>query len=102
MDERGLPTQLETLEDYNQACENFVLPFFLEQSKKIADIIKSLHSELTKQTLNQETIEYYINSVMETAAFAHEKNSMFPYFQAVVALESKLESQNAFTNEELT
>lgn len=35
-----LPTTIETPDDYINVCENFILPLFYEQSKKIVEVIK--------------------------------------------------------------
>ena len=96
MDITKLPKQLETLEDYNQACEGFVVPFLFQQSKRIADVIEELHADIRTKELDRERIHYHLNSMNEIAAFAKQGNPMFPYFEQLIELENRLRSENAF------
>ena len=98
MDLSQLPEQLETMEDYDKACEGFVVPFLFQQSKRVADVIEELHSDIRKKTLDRERIHHHLNCMNEIAAFAQEGNPMFPYFEQLIELEQKLRAENAFDN----
>ena len=99
---KELPTSLETADDYVQVCENFVLPLFYEQSKKIVKIIKKLHEVIGSDDIQQELIDQYINEIKELASFANKDSTMNPYFQNVARLEQRLEEEGYFTTEEST
>jgi len=91
-----LPEQLETMQDYQKACEGFVVPFLFQQSKRIADVIEELHVDITSKVLDRERIHHHSNSMNEIAAFVQEGNPMFPYFEQLILLEKKLRAANAF------
>jgi hypothetical protein len=95
-----LPTTIETPEDYVNVCENFILPLFYEQSKKIVGVIKDLHKTINDKDTEQEKIDLYINKIKELAAFANENSPMNPYFQLVADLEAKFEEQGLFKEED--
>lgn len=100
MSEKELPSQIETPEDYINVCENFILPLFYKQSKKIVGVIKELHQAIKQDDIQQEQIDLYVNQIKELAAFASENSPMNPYFQAVAELEAKFEEQGLFEKEE--
>lgn len=97
--EADLPEGLETVEDYDKACKNFVLPFLHKQAGRIADVIVELHKEIDSGKVEQEQVDFYINQIKELAAFATEGNPMFAYFEQVIELEQKLDSQGLLTDE---
>lgn len=99
MDITKLPTQLETMEDYTKACEEFVVPFLFKQSKRIADVIEQLHADIRTKELDRERIHYHLNTMNEIAAFAVQGNPMFPYFEQLIILEDKLREQGLFQEE---
>jgi hypothetical protein len=92
-DDADLPEQLETLEDYDRACKNFVLPFLNKQAGRIADVIVELHKAIESGKIEQEQVDFYINQIKELAAFATEGNPMFAYFEQVIQLEQRLDVQ---------
>lgn len=100
MDISNLPAQLETMEDYQKACEGFVVPFLFQQSKRVADVIEELHNDITSKVLDRERIHYHLNSMNEIAAFVQEGNPMFPYFEQLILLEQKLRAAKAFEEDE--
>ena len=87
------------MDDYVQTCENFVLPLFYKQAKKIVAVIKDLHAAIEKDDVKQEEIDFCINQIKELAAFANKESAMNPYFQAVAELERKLEAEGAFNKD---
>lgn len=93
-----LPDTLETVEDYDLACKNFVLPFLHQQAGKIADVIVELHKEIDSGKVEQEQVDYHINRIKELAAFATEGNPMFAYFEQLIELEMKLDAQGLLTD----
>ena len=95
-----LPTSIETADDYINACENFILPLFMKQAKKIVAIIQEIHEAVSaNRNLEQEKIDLYINQIKELSAFANPESPMNPYFQSVAALEAKLEAQGLFRDD---
>ena len=99
-DPSKLPKSLETAEDYEIVCRDFLMPFFYEQAKKIVDVIKELHEAIDNNELEQERIDFYINRIKELSAFANPDSPMNPYMQAVAELEAKLEKQGYFDETE--
>jgi hypothetical protein len=98
MEISNLPEQLETMEDYQKACDGFVVPFLFQQSKRVADVIEELHSDITSKVLDRERIHHHLNSMNEIAAFVQDGNPMFPYFEQLIELEQKLRANNEFDN----
>ena len=94
-----LPTTIETADDYVNICENFVLPLFYKQSKKIVEVIEELHKAIDNDDVKQERVDFCINQIKELAAFANTDSAMNPYFQQVADLERKLESQGLLKEE---
>jgi hypothetical protein len=98
MEISNLPEQLETMEDYQKACDGFVVPFLFQQSKRVADVIEELHNDITSKVLDRERIHHHLNSMNEIAAFVQDGNPMFPYFEQLIELEQKLRANNEFDN----
>ncbi len=99
-DSPDLPESLETVEDYDKACQNFVLPFLHKQAGQIADVIVDLHKAIDGGKIEQEEVDFYINQIKELASFATDSNPMFAYFEQVITLEQKLDSQGLLHEEE--
>lgn len=95
-----LPEALETVEDYDKACQNFVLPFLHKQAGLIADVIVDLHKAIDSGKIEQEEVDFFINQIKELASFATESNPMFAYFEQVIALEQRLDSEGLLHEEE--
>lgn len=95
-----LPETLETVEDYDKVCENFVLPFLHRQAGAIADVIVELHKAIDKGDVQQEQIDSFINEIKQLAAFATEGNPMYSYFEQVIELEQRLDSQGLLTDDD--
>ena len=85
-----IPTKLETLEDFNKTCEEFIVPFMEERAKKLADCIKQLHDKMSTGRIEQDEVLLHMNEIEEICAFVSEKNPMAPYLDNIVALEQKL------------
>jgi len=95
-----LPEALETVEDYDKACQNFVLPYLHKQAGAIADVIVDLHKAIDTGKIEQEEVDFFINEIKELASFVTESNPMFAYFEQVIALEQRLDSQGLLSVEE--
>jgi hypothetical protein len=97
MAETNLPDSLDSAEDYKKASENFVMPLFYRQSKRIVEVIKKIHTAIKEdQDIKQEDINRYINEIKQLASFANKESTMNPYFQNLARLEQKLESEGYF------
>ncbi len=97
MADLDLPETLETPEDYDKACRNFVMPLFYKQSKEIVEVIKQIHKAIKENNdIQQEDINRYVNDIKQLASFANKDSTMNHYFQNLARLEQKLESEGYF------
>jgi hypothetical protein len=97
MDIKELPQKLETLEDYDLVCTNFLLPYLREQAEQTVEVIQKLHRMLSENTeITQEQIDLYVNELRQLNAFANPEGVMYPYFKQIADLEAKLEAEGHF------
>ena len=95
----SLPDRLETLEDYRNVADTFVLPFFADRSEKVVKILEELHADLAKGEIEQEKINLVVNQILDTISFADPKSPLFPFFQSVAELEARLIEEGLLTDE---
>lgn len=88
-----IPTKLETLEDFEKTCEEFLVPFTEERAHRLAKVIQTLHDKMATGRIEQDEILLCMNEIEEITAFASEKNPMAPYMENIVVLEQKLIKQ---------
>jgi hypothetical protein len=102
MNEKDLPTQLETLEDYKKASLAFVLPFLQNRAVRIADTLRDLYRKVEAgEALEREDVDYFLNQFREATQFAEEGNPTNLYFKNVLELEKRLAEAGEFTVEEI-
>ena len=85
-----IPTKLETLEDFEATCEEFLIPLLEERAKKLAKVIQSLHDKMSTGNIAEDDVLLHMNQVTEIVAFASKNNPMAPYMENIVALEQRL------------
>jgi hypothetical protein len=94
-----LPTKFETGEDYTNICENFLLPLFKRQAEKIRKLIDETHTLIKDNPqIDEEKLNLLINQLKDCTVFSLPDSNMNPLFQAVMALEDKLESEGYFND----
>ena len=85
-----IPTKLETLEDFEKTCEEFLIPFIEDRAKQLSQVIQNLHDKLATGRIEEDEIILYMNQIVEISSFASEKNPMAPYMNNIIALEKRL------------
>lgn len=85
-----IPTQLETLDDFNKTCEEFVVPFIEDRAKRLVKVVQSLHDKMASGRIEQDEILLHMNEIEEITAFASDNNPMAPYMDNIVKLEQRL------------
>jgi hypothetical protein len=85
-----IPTRLETIEDFETTCDEFLVPFVEDRAKRLADVIQSLHDKMETGRIEQDEVLLHMNEIEEITAFASENNPMAPYMENIVSLEQKL------------
>lgn len=85
-----IPTKLETLEDFEKTCEEFLVPFIENLAQRLAKVIQSLHDKMATGRIEQDEVLLYMNEIKEITSFASKKNPMAPYMENIIALEQKL------------
>ena len=85
-----IPTKLETLEDFEETCEQFLVPFMEDRAKRLAAVIKNLHDKMSTGRIEQDEVLLHMNEIEEITAFASKNNPMAPYMENIIALERKL------------
>lgn len=85
-----IPTKLETLEDFEKTCEDFVVPFIEERAKRLVAVVQSLHDKMETGRIEQDDVLLHMNQVEEITAFASANNPMAPYLENIILLEQRL------------
>jgi hypothetical protein len=85
-----IPTKLETLEDFEVTCDEFLVPFVENRAKRLADVIQVLHDKMATGRIEQDDVLLHMNEIEEITAWASENNPMAPYMENIIALEQKL------------
>jgi len=85
-----IPTKLETLEDFQKTCDEFITPFIEERAKRLAAAVQSLHDKMQTGKIEQDEVLLHMNEITEAVAFASPKSPMAPYMENVIKLERKL------------
>jgi len=94
-----IPTQLETLEDFEKTCEEFLVPFVEDRAHRLKNVIQSLHDKMETGRIEQDEVLLHMNEIEEITAFASEKNPMAPYMENIIALEQRLIKQGLLNYE---
>jgi len=89
-----IPNKLETLEDFEATCEEFLIPFLENAAKRLSQVIKSLHDKMETGRIGQDEILLHMNEIEEITSFASENSPMAPYIENIIALEEKLIKEN--------
>ena len=96
-----LPTEIKTVDQYIQVCEQFALPLMYKQAKKIVDAIEELHEELKQnKSIPQERIDLYANRIKGYCSFAADDSPMYPLFKQISDLEEQFEEQGLYDQED--
>jgi hypothetical protein len=85
-----IPTRLETIEDFETTCEEFLVPFVEDRAHRLAKVIQSLHDKMGTGRIEQDEVLLHMNEIKEITSFASMKNPMAPYMENIIALEQKL------------
>lgn len=97
LDESKIPDQLETLEDYKQVMENFVLPLMQRVIQETVNVIVELEELCnSEREISQEQLDLFTNKMCYINSFANEDGPMYPYMKAIVDLETRLEAEGCF------
>jgi hypothetical protein len=86
----NIPTKLETLEDFEATCEEFLVPFLEDLTKRLSKVVVSLHDKMETGRIEQDDILLHMNQIEEITSFASENNPIAPYIENIIALEHKL------------
>ena len=92
-----LPETLETLDDYNAAMRNVIMPMMKMTIQKVNNVIEDLHNQIEEGNLTDEDINQHLNQIVNLTKFTAEDSLYAPYFNKLVSLEQKLYEDGLLT-----
>lgn len=92
----AFPNPLETADDYEKACAEFVMPFLAGRSQIVKDLMDEMSGKLGEEELDKEVLDAHVSAITKASTFPEEINE---FMAEVTALEQKLESEGAFNEE---
>ena len=94
------PNPLVTAEDYEKACDDFVVPYTAQQASLIGVETEELHEYIknNKDDLDQEVLDAHLAAIQSAAKFTdpNVKGPIYDFMQEVIALETKLQGEGVF------
>lgn len=94
----AFPNPLVTPEDYENACQDFVMPFLAERSGIVDDLIQKLQVIMAKEDwkVDEEILNAHVDAVRKASTFPEDINV---FMKEVTALEQKLDAEGLIDEE---